>query len=257
MNLNIDEIWKDIGIYDGIDYSGVYQVSNLGNVRTVDHCITDIQGRSHLLRGHMCSTFVTCQYERVHLSLNGKSKTVSVHRLVALAFVENPNNYKEVNHIDENKLNNAASNLEWCTRSYNQRYHSLRSGVTSSNKVKRPVRMVRPQKVCANCGKVISQRAKTSLCLNCYRLLNPNRKPKSTCKQCGKELIIPSHTGYCWDCYTKNHTTFYTLFSCGDYDSDRKNLNNLLQSHSISEIARMYKVTPYTIRSWKQKLNIS
>ena len=57
-----------------------------------------------------------------------KKKTVSVHRLVAMAFVNNPNpdKYKEVNHIDENKLNNNADNLEWCTRSYNQKYYAKR-----------------------------------------------------------------------------------------------------------------------------------
>ena len=61
-------------------------------------------------------------YYIVTLCKNGIKKNFYVHRLVANAFVENPFNYKEINHIDEIKINNKAENLEWCTRQYNNRY---------------------------------------------------------------------------------------------------------------------------------------
>lgn len=58
-------------------------------------------------------------YHNVNLSLNGKSKTCRVHRLVAKTFIPNPNNYPVINHIDGNKDNNSSNNLEWCTQKHN------------------------------------------------------------------------------------------------------------------------------------------
>ena len=58
-------------------------------------------------------------YYQVAIPINGKQKTVYIHRLVANNFIANPNNYNEINHIDGNKLNNNVSNLEWCTRNHN------------------------------------------------------------------------------------------------------------------------------------------
>ena len=62
-------------------------------------------------------------YVYVHLTaLNGKRKKERLHRLVALAFIDNPEGLSQVNHIDENKLNNAVDNLEWCSAKYNANY---------------------------------------------------------------------------------------------------------------------------------------
>lgn len=58
-------------------------------------------------------------YKRVTLWFNGKQKKMSIHRLVAMKYIPNPNNYEQVNHIDGNKLNNKVENLEWCSQSYN------------------------------------------------------------------------------------------------------------------------------------------
>ena len=102
----MDEIWKDKK-----DYEGHYQVSNFGRVTSIKF------GKEILLKqkikGGYCS---------VNLSKNGIIKTYYVHRLVAEAFIPNPNNYKEVNHKDECKTNNVVTNLEWCDRKYNQNY---------------------------------------------------------------------------------------------------------------------------------------
>jgi hypothetical protein len=67
-----------------------------------------------------------------------KKQTVLIHRLVALAFIPNPNGYKEINHKDEKKQNNNVDNLEWCTREYNMAYGSarLRQGISVGNPVK-------------------------------------------------------------------------------------------------------------------------
>ena len=72
----------------------------------------------------LLSPFLRHGYERVTLWENGKKFNVSVHRLVAMAFIDNPdpNTYTEINHKDENKTNNNVNNLEWCTHLYNLNY---------------------------------------------------------------------------------------------------------------------------------------
>ena len=105
------EIWKDIPGYEGL-----YQVSNYGNVKSLNYRGT--KGK------HKCLKLNTDKYgyKIVILANHGKYKSYKVHRLVAAAFIENLNNYKEVNHKDNNKDNNQINNLEWCDRSYNVKY---------------------------------------------------------------------------------------------------------------------------------------
>ena len=72
----------------------------------------------------------------VHLCKNNQCKWFRVHRLVAEAFIPNPNNYSEVNHKDENKENNHLNNLEWCSRKYNMNYGTIKDRmVTNKEKV--------------------------------------------------------------------------------------------------------------------------
>lgn len=70
----------------------------------------------------MSQSFDTDGYLKITLSHNGKKKSIAVHRLVARAFIGNPYNLPEINHIDEDKTNNRADNLEWCTTAYNLTY---------------------------------------------------------------------------------------------------------------------------------------
>lgn len=122
------EIWKDIEGYEGL-----YQVSNAGRVKSfiARNGVTNKEG--HILSANSCRG-----YPSVRLcKSDGSRKTFLVHRLVAAAFVPNPNGYNEVNHKDENKLNGTASNLEWCTRGYNMAYGTarLRQGISSGQPV--------------------------------------------------------------------------------------------------------------------------
>ena len=96
------EIWKDIK-----DYEGLYQVSNLGRVKRIT------TGRVLKPLKHANG------YLMVKLSKNSIVYTKTVHRLVAEAFIPNPEHKSEINHIDENKTNNNVSNLEWMTRKEN------------------------------------------------------------------------------------------------------------------------------------------
>lgn len=101
------EIFKDIK-----DYEGIYQVSNLGRIKSLQN-----YRKNNILKPKMKKG-----YYQVGLRKNNKRKWYSVHRLVAQTFLPNENNLPQVNHRDENKLNNNVSNLEWCNASYNNCY---------------------------------------------------------------------------------------------------------------------------------------
>lgn len=103
----MQEIWKDI-----CGYEGIYQVSSFGNVKSVNRKKQILLKLNKNKEG----------YYRVGLSKNKKRKWFSVHKLVAMAFLENVENFPCINHKDENKLNNQVDNLEWCSYKYNNNY---------------------------------------------------------------------------------------------------------------------------------------
>lgn len=112
LNCNNNEIWKDC-----VGYEGKYQVSNLGNVRSIANNKGTYQER--LLRQRQTTT---SDYLYVNFTVKDVTKHHSVHRLVAKAFIANPSNKATVNHIDGNKLNNNVCNLEWNTYSENLKH---------------------------------------------------------------------------------------------------------------------------------------
>lgn len=115
-----EEVWKDISGYEGL-----YQVSNLGRVKSLTREITN-NGMSYLINGKILKENKLANgYLKVCLSANGNSKLHYVHRLVAQAFIPNPNHYPMVNHKDEDKTNNLVENLEWCTAKYNNAYSDV------------------------------------------------------------------------------------------------------------------------------------
>lgn len=111
------EVWKEIN-----DYEGLYEVSSLGRVRSLDRYVSYTNGQIHLHKGKVLRPGVCNGYLQVVLCKNGEVKHPLVHRLVAEAFIPNPDNLPQVNHKDENPSNNTIDNLEWCTSLYNINY---------------------------------------------------------------------------------------------------------------------------------------
>ena len=129
------EVWKDINGYEGL-----YQISNYGNVRSLDRYVNGNNGSKALKKGIVLKKQITNKgYYDVGLYKNGKAKYLLVHRLVAEHFIPNPENKRTVNHKDGNKLNNHVSNLEWVTHSENQ-IHAFNNGLQKTTKKQKDVR---------------------------------------------------------------------------------------------------------------------
>lgn len=112
-----EEIWR---IYPEFNF---IEVSNLGRVRSKDRYVPSKNGGKRLAKGHLLKQYQERGgYMRVKFKVNGETKSILVHRAVAICYIPNPDNLPEVNHIDNNRTNNTTSNLEWCTRQYNQDY---------------------------------------------------------------------------------------------------------------------------------------
>lgn len=123
------EEWKDIKGYEGI-----YQVSSYGRIRSLDRIVERKTGNYHIEGRILRQNDDTHGYLKVNLTKHDKKKTFKVHRLVAQAFIENPNNYECVNHKDENKQNNNIKNLEWCTKEYNNNYGTIQKRHSETKK---------------------------------------------------------------------------------------------------------------------------
>lgn len=135
------EKWKDI-----VGYENKYQISNFGRLRNANGIMKPMTATNGYL--------VACLWK------NNKQKKFVLHKLVAQAFLENSNNYKEVNHIDENKTNNRADNLEWCSHKYNMNYGTLKekiskanSGRTTSDETKQKLSQISKGRIWVNNGK--------------------------------------------------------------------------------------------------------
>ena len=116
----VGEIWKDI-----VGYEGLYQVSNFGRIKSFPRKYT--QKEIKILKPVLSKG----GYLQCHLIKDGKSKTFAIHRLVAEAFLSNPNNLPEVNHKFGNKFDNYYENLEWCNSSQNKQ-HAFNMGLMQS-----------------------------------------------------------------------------------------------------------------------------
>ena len=140
----MEEIWKDV-----VGYEGLYEVSNYGRVRSCEFVLFFKSGRKEIRPPRILRQNTDRRkdfYFFVRLSKEGKKKLFLIHRLVAEAFIPNPNNYPCVNHKDECKHNNfvfvntdgsideSKSNLEWCTYSYNTTYGTAIKRMLESRK---------------------------------------------------------------------------------------------------------------------------
>lgn len=119
------EIWKPAK-----NYEQLIEVSNYGNVRTPKHNLTGSPNRDGYLRVRVIGTSI--------------DKTITIHRLVATTFIDNPQNFETINHKDGNKQNNHVNNLEWCDRSY-QMFHAYKLGLKVAAKGE------------SNCGSKLTQ----------------------------------------------------------------------------------------------------
>ena len=131
------EIWRPVSIPE---FSKIYQVSNQGNVRSK---------KRYGSKGCLLKPRLTPKgYLIVTLYNKGYEKTFKVHRLVALAFIPNPDNLPQINHKDENKENNCVKNLEWCTALYNDTYGTRLTKITEKQCI--PVSQYLGDKLIAN-----------------------------------------------------------------------------------------------------------
>ena len=119
----MDELWKDIP-----GYEGRYEASTLGRIRN--------KKNGHILKGWVnygpknLKGRITVQFKK-----DGKQRTFYVHRLVALTWIPNPDNLPQVNHKNENSLDNRVDNLEWCDAKYNANYGTRNERIVSTRKI--------------------------------------------------------------------------------------------------------------------------
>lgn len=156
---NIVEIYRPV-----IGYEGLYEVSNMGNIRSVDRVVVEKTGKINALKG---LALKKCRhkdgYLHVTLCKNCVQKKVLIHRLVCQAFLDNPNEYDQVNHLNGRKDDNRLENLEWCNNSINQihafsRLNKTRlTGKDHPNFNKRPVASIAvtsKKVICTETGRI-------------------------------------------------------------------------------------------------------
>lgn len=144
------EEWRSV-----IGYEGLYEVSNLGRIRRVK--IMEPSKKKH---GYMQISLV---------DRNGVRKSLRLHRIVAEAFIPNPENKPQVNHKDENPINNRAKNLEWATAEENTNYGSRNARASAKNGSKTPVLKIDPKtmKILSEYPGQSSAARDTGICVSC------------------------------------------------------------------------------------------
>ena len=159
------EVWKEVFGYDVL-----YEVSNLGRVRTRYSKMTGYSKDYRFVKPSDNGN----GYLRFNWKLNGRSKTVYLHRLVAEYFIPNPNSLNEINHKDENKQNNCVDNLEWCDHKYNCKYGTRNDRSAQKN---------RKKIVCVETGRIFesSTQAASELNVNVTAISNCLRGRSKSC----------------------------------------------------------------------------
>ena len=130
----MEEIWKDIKCYECL-----YQVSNLGQIKRISRKKFGRGAKGNTVERILKQEICNSGYLRVTLYCGGTAKRYLVHRIVGTAFAPNPDNFPEINHKDENKLNNTAENLEWCTSKYNSNYGTAKERALKNRDIAKQV----------------------------------------------------------------------------------------------------------------------
>lgn len=186
----MQELWKDI---DG--FEGLYQISSLGNVKSLNYR-NEKKEQNLALKHHWTG------YSMVSLRNNGKLKYLNVHRLVALAFVENPFRKPCVNHIDGNKQNNCSANLEWVTHKENTQ-HAIKNGLRKDTNMRGRIGILNPLSKKVNQYKKDGSFVKTWDCISDVARFY-NCLPSSVINCCAGRN--KSCKGYIWK-YADDQTT--------------------------------------------------
>lgn len=181
------ETWKDIN-----DYEGLYRVSSEGNVFS-------IRSNKVLKQGKTSKASNGSYYFKVDLCKNGKQESALIHRLVAQAFILNPENKPQVNHIDGNKLNNSVENLEWCTREENQQ-HAWENGLHEKT------REVFEQNRSKNIAKINEKRKRK---VEQYSLNGEYIATFDSMRDAGRSLGNASKQGTIYECCAGNRKKAY------------------------------------------------
>lgn len=173
MNKTEFEEWRTITDYPE------YMVSNLGNVKSLNYNRT---GKEKILKQAINNYGYCC----VTLCKEGKIKYYTTHRLVANAFLDNPNNYPCINHKDENKQNNCASNLEYCTADYNNNYGTHNEKISKALKGKPKLHLQKSILQLSKEGLFIKEfssitQANNELNINCGHIGSCCRGERKTC----------------------------------------------------------------------------
>lgn len=123
-------------------WEGMYQVSNLGTVRSLDRIVGSVTGKTYHRKGKvMPQHYNEDGYKVVYLTKNARDRTLGVHRAMALAFIPNPDNKPMINHLNAIRDDNRLENLEWCTNSENIK-HSFNLGISCNKGDKHPRRVL-------------------------------------------------------------------------------------------------------------------
>lgn len=163
------EEWRDIEGYEGL-----YQVSNLGRIKSLPRKT----GNQHCKREHIKTLGIDKDsYLKVTLYNHGKNKTYRIHKLVAIHFIENPNNLPIINHKNEIRSDNRAENLEWCTCKYNVNY-----GECAYKKSKALSKKV----ICVTTGKVFNSIKEAASYYNIKNKSDISRVCKGERNYCGE-----------------------------------------------------------------------
>lgn len=130
----MDEIWKDV-----VGFENKYQVSNLGRVKKKQTIKKHWLGGDSIAKERILKPNKHREgYLYAQLIIDGKLIPIGIHRLVAMAFIPNPNDLPSINHKDENKENNCVDNLEWCDKEYNANYGTRNKKISHAKKGCKP-----------------------------------------------------------------------------------------------------------------------